>query len=261
MKIGLQTFTIRSFMQHEEDVEQTCKKLQEMGIKYLELAYVPFTLEYAKILQKYLLKYDLKVISSQLKLSVIQSKYSEIIAIHKLLNIHYMAISVIPFRYLLSGPLGLKRLGKIVNKLGQTLQDEGIQLLFHHHNYEFVHFGKKTAFDYIIEYFDPDVVQILSDTYWIQKGGYDVVSFLTQYSSHIKALHLRGFIDNHDSNLEENSMEFKEVMEYAITHNFYYGVIEQNTKQPFEEINKSIRVIVQNGYHLEDENKSGLERG
>jgi hypothetical protein len=59
---------------------------------------------------------------------------------------------------------------------------------------------------------------------------------------------LRGYIHTSDSNLAENEIDFKEVIEYAINNNFYYAVIEQNTDRPLEELEKSINYVIDVGF-------------
>lgn len=242
-KIALQTFTVRRFMQNEKDLDNTLKKLSEMGIKNLELAYIPWTERFIDTLSRYLKKYDMMPISSQIKLSIIEKNLDMLIKIHNSLGIKYMAISVIPFRNLLLGRSGIKRLATRLNKLGKVLKKNDIQLMFHHHNYEFIRFGRKTQFDYICEMFDPEYVQILSDTYWIRKGNYNIIEFFEKYKSHIKACHLRGHLDEKDSNITETDSDFVEVINYIKKNNFYYGAIEQNTENEFEEIQKSLSLI------------------
>jgi sugar phosphate isomerase/epimerase len=200
------------------------------------------------MLAKYLRKYNMEVISSQIKYSVITKNLEKIVSIHKKLGIEYMAISVIPFRHLLTGRLGLQKLSKKLNVLGKVLNQENIQLMFHHHNYEFIKLGKKMAFDYLIEYFDPLYVQILSDTYWIRRGAFDVIEFLDKYKSHIKAVHLRGCNKKTDTNLLNGDTNFCEVLKYITSNDFYYGVIEQNTEDELNEIDKSLKIIKECNY-------------
>ncbi len=249
-KLGLQTFTVRRLMQNENDLDQTLQRLSDMGIKNLELAYIPWSELYIDTLREYLKKYDMKAISSQIKLSVIEKNLDFLIQVHKSLGMKYMAVSVIPFRHLLSGPWGLKRLAWKLNSLGKTLHDEGIQLMFHHHNYEFIKFGSKMAFDILVEHFNPNYVQILSDTYWIRRGKFNVIDFLRKYKSHIKAVHLRGCINKNDTNLYDGDVDFCKVLDYIKKNKFYYGVIEQNTSNEFEEIEKSIEVIKECNHQL-----------
>ena len=240
MVIGLQTFTIRNIFQTEDEIDSTLKSLKDMGINYLELAYIPWNIEHITMLKKYLDKYQIQAISTQLTLKTITTNYEQVIKMHQLLNIKYLAISVIPFTNLLLGYPGLKSLALKLNKLGATLKNDGIQLLFHHHNYEFFKFPRGMAIDILLTFLDPTYCQILSDTYWIKKGGFKIIDFLEKYKKHIKALHLRGFIKNKDTNMLETEINFKKIIEYAEEHNYYYGVIEQNTEDALQEINKSI---------------------
>ena len=248
MIIGVQTYSIRKIFQTEEDIDFTLGKLHDLGIRNLELAYYPFTLESITLLKKYLDKYSMAIISCQIKYKVILKHFDGIINILKMLDCKYLAISVIPFRRLLMGTKGLHRLAREFNALGEKTKNHGVQLLFHHHNYEFIKFRKKLAFDILTEKIDSDLVKILSDTYWIKKGGFSCIEFFDNYNENIKALHLRGYIHTADSNLAENEIDFKEVIEYAIDNNFYYAVIEQNTNNPLEELEKSINYVKDAGY-------------
>ena len=63
----------------------------------------------------------------------------------------------------------------------------------------------------------------------------------------LKAVHLRGHRDKTDSNILECDADFKEVLNYIQSNDYYYGVIEQNTANELEEISKSIEVINSNG--------------
>ncbi len=248
MLIGLQTFTIRRIFQSENDIEKTLKNLKTMGINYLELAYFPFKMEKIKILKKYLEIYQIKVISSQIKYQTIINNFSEIMEIHQELNIRYIAISVIPFRRLFLGKYGLKKLANELNTLGERIEAYNIELLFHHHNYEFIKFNNKMAFDLLLKHLDPKKVKILSDTYWVKKGGFEVLAFLDKYKEYVKALHLRGYHNDSDSNFFDSDISLAQVIEYGKNNDFYYAVIEQNTKDELNEISKSVGYIKEAGY-------------
>ncbi len=242
-KIGLQTFTIRRYIQKEKDIDKSFKLLSDKGIKYLELAYVDFNLNNVQLIKKYLDKYQLQVISTQIKYPIILKHYDEIVQILKLLNASYLAISVIPFRSLY---LGKKRLIKYVNcmnKLGQCLKNDGLKLLFHHHNYEFIKYHHELAIDIIINHMNPNYVNLLTDTYWISKGGFNVLEFLKNHCQVIKGIHLRGIKNNRDTNLLDSEFDFKPIIDFMIKNQIPYGAIEQNTKEPFTEIEKSIKQI------------------
>jgi len=247
-KIALQTFTIRHHIQKEADIDTTFKKLSEAGIKYLELARVDFNLNAIHLIKKYLEKYQLTVISTQIKLSTILKHYDEIVEIHHLLNTSIMAISVIPFRSLYLGRKRLVKFVHVLNQLGQKLKDDHINLLFHHHNYEFIKYNKKLALDIIIKYMNPKFVNLLTDTYWINKGGFKVIEFLEKYQKVIKGIHLRGQKNKRDINLLESDFDFIEIIQFMIQNEIIYGAIEQNTIHPFIEINKSINHIKSLGF-------------
>lgn len=244
MKIGLQTFTVRKIFQSEQDINYTLDKLRHMGIRYLELAYIPWNQDYIDLLETCLKKYDMKAISSQIKHTVIEKHFDELIRIHHQLGIRYMAVSIMPPRYLFA----VKQFAKRLNTLGERLKKEKIQLLFHHHDHEFIRLPWGKAIDILTQELDPENVQYLSDTYWIAKKGYDVMEFLETYKSHIKALHLRGHHKKQDTNLSETDLTIGDIIQYGIDHEFYYGVIEQNSNDPLAQTEKSITRICQDGF-------------
>lgn len=248
MIIGLQTFTVRKIFQKESDIINTLTFLKSIGINYIELAYIPFNLQFITMLKKHLDDFGIQVISSQLKMKTIEADFDIIIKIHQLLNIKYMAVSVMPFKRLLFGERGLKTLANELNILGKRTKEEGIQLMFHHHNYEFIKFKNRLAFDLLLENLNPEYVQILSDTYWVKKGGFNHLEFFKKYAAFIKALHLRGYKNNTDNNLKDSDIDIKEIIDYAIKHQFYYGVIEQNSNDPLPQIEKSVSQIKQDGF-------------
>ncbi len=248
MRIGLQTFTVRQTFQTKNDREDTLKRLKAMGILDLELAYIPWNEETIASLEESLPRHGMRAFSSQIKWSVINKRFEEIMDYHRRLNIQYMAVAVIPFRRLLFGNYGLKKFAEELNTLGKATKKHGVRLLFHHHNYEFFRFPKGMALDLLIKHIDPEYVGILCDTYWVHRGGFGWHEFFTTYENHIEALHLRGYHKKSDDNLLDTPMEVGQIIEYALNHTFGYIVIEQDTKQPFSDIKKSVTRIKNEGY-------------
>ena len=248
MRIGLQTFTVRKAFQTENDRDDTLKRLKAMGIKDLELAYIPWDERTISSLEESLPRHHMRAVSSQIKWSLIHKRFEEIMDYHRRLHIQYMAVAVIPFRRLLFGNHGLKKFAEELNTLGRATKKHGVRLLFHHHNYEFFRFPKGLALDLLVRHLDTDCVGILSDTYWVHRGGFHVLDFLKRYEKYIEALHLRGFHKKHDENLLDTSMDVGSIIAYAIKQKYSYMVIEQDTKKPLTEIKKSVMRIKNEGY-------------
>ncbi len=243
--LGLQTFTIRKELNNPLEMENALSYVSNLGIKHLELAYIPFETDYINHLEELLAKYNQKAISSQIPLPKIIKNYDQLLTIHRQLGMKYMAVSVVPVKNLIMGPIGMKKLARKLNELGKKCKKDGLTLLFHHHNYEFFKVCGNTLFDTLIKHLDSEYVKILSDTYWIRKGGYSIIEFLEKYKTHIKAVHLRGHRDGENTNLKDADTCMKEVIEYIKINNFFYGVIEQDTKEPLQEIKKSVEYISQ----------------
>lgn len=59
-----------------------------------------------------------------------------------------------------------------LNKAGEALKAEGVELLYHNHNCELRHVNaEKRAYDILLEETDPQFVNFEFDSYWFTEGG------------------------------------------------------------------------------------------
>ncbi len=66
----------------------------------------------------------------------------------------------------------MHELAQRLNKAGETLQKEGVHLLYHNHNCELRHVNaEKRAYDILLEETDPAFVNFEFDSYWFTEGG------------------------------------------------------------------------------------------
>ena len=77
-----------------------------------------------------------------------------------------------------------------LNKGGRICQSQGIQLIYHNHDFEFYPVEGKIPFDVLLPLLDP-VVGIELDLYWITKGGKSAVEYLKKYPGRYPVLHLK----------------------------------------------------------------------
>lgn len=85
----------------------------------------------------------------------------------------------------------VKDLAKRLNKAGEELSKEGIQLLYHNHNCELQKVtSDKTAYDVIIENTDPAYVNFEFDSYWMTDGGANVEAVMEKLGSRMKLWHI-----------------------------------------------------------------------
>lgn len=80
---------------------------------------------------------------------------------------------------------------KQLNKAGKSLKEEGIQLLYHNHNYEFQKVqGKQTAYEYLIANTDPEYVGFEFDSYWPTEAGVCALDVMQSLGQRMKLYHI-----------------------------------------------------------------------
>ena len=80
-----------------------------------------------------------------------------------------------------------------ITKVGRLLKDNGIQLLYHNHDFEFQKFEDKFLLDWLYESVPSDLLQTEVDTCWVKYAGYDPCEYLKKYTGRSPVVHLKDF--------------------------------------------------------------------
>lgn len=95
------------------------------------------------------------------------------------------------YRFDYSDEKALRELAGRLNRVGEVLQKEGIELLYHNHNVELLLLGRgKHAYDVLIDETDPCFVSFEFDSYWFTDGGADAKSWMKRLGSRMKLWHV-----------------------------------------------------------------------
>ncbi|MDC7233697.1 MAG: sugar phosphate isomerase/epimerase [Spirochaetales bacterium] len=250
-ELALQTFTIRKFLKKEADRNKAFRQMKKAGVSGIELARVSFTPPVIAHINKLRKRENIDVLSTQIKLDTILKDLDWTIEFHKMLECPRAVVSVISHKHLKKGRSGLKEYGALLNDTGKTLKEEGIQLLFHHHNYEFVPLAGEEDVDgmtVLLEVLDPEYVNLVLDTYWLQRSGHDPAAFIRSMSGRVKGVHLRdmtlkGPLWNpgiRDCALGEGNLDFKGILEACEEAGVEYAAIEQDSSDPWKSVERSL---------------------
>lgn len=78
-----------------------------------------------------------------------------------------------------------------LNDAGKKLKREGINLLYHNHNYEFQKLdGGQTAYGYIVDHTDAGYVNFEFDSYWPTEAGVTVLDVMKMLGTRLKLYHI-----------------------------------------------------------------------
>lgn len=250
-QFSVQTFTIREYLKNEKRMAFAIRELSAIGIRSLEAARLNFNLSTAHVFKRLCDAHDVKIGSSQIKFDKIQDHFDEIVKIHKLWGCRNTAVSVLPLKYLMKKEEGLKAFAVLLNQLGERLRAHQINLLFHHHHFEFLKFNGRTGLELLLEHTKPENVGLVLDTYWIQRSGKTPQDLIEKYAGRVKVIHLRDYklkfskldLLPTDCEIGNGNLDFKKIIQTAISSGVEYMAIEQNAKDPFNSLKTSIENI------------------
>jgi sugar phosphate isomerase/epimerase len=89
---------------------------------------------------------------------------------------------------------GFRRFAAQANQIGEQLSKAGLTLSYHNHSFEFVHFGRYTGLDMILQETDPRYLKAELDVYWIQHGGGDPATWIMKMSGRMPVVHLKDMV-------------------------------------------------------------------
>lgn len=78
-----------------------------------------------------------------------------------------------------------------MNRAGEVFHKAGIQLVYHHHAFEFDPAPGRRAFDVLFERFDPKLVAWQCDVFWAAVAGEDPARLLAKLRGRVPLVHLK----------------------------------------------------------------------
>jgi len=187
-KVGVQLYSIRDYM--EKDMDKTLGEVKAMGYDYVEFAgYFGKSAEEVKAL---LDKHGLKCISVHQAPQLFFDEGQSAIDYLKVIGAEYCAIPWYE-ESKLAGSAEWEDTVKKFTKLGEDMKANGIQLLYHNHDFEFHKHEGKYLIDWLYESVPSDVLNPEFDTCWVRYAGEEPCKYIEKFSGRVDVLHLKDF--------------------------------------------------------------------
>ena len=111
-----------------------------------------------------------------------------------------------------------KQIAEWCNEAGRVCKEEGLEFLYHNHDYEFQVTEGVIPFDIVLQNTDPKYVNLEMDLYWVTKGNADPITYMKKYPGRFPVLHVkdmdytpeRGFAD-----VGSGRIDFPEIFSYS----------------------------------------------
>jgi sugar phosphate isomerase/epimerase len=203
LPIGLQLWTVKDEL--KRDFDGTLRKIAEIGYKEVELFELP---PESKLYQKqHFSDAGLRCVSGHFYLNQFGSQQT--IDEAKALGLKYMIVVFPTLRSMAGQDIAnadFKELSRQyekitlddykwnaeqLNKTGEKLKKNGLQLGYHNHAVDLKTFGNVIALDELIKRTDPSLVTFEMDCGHVIHAGYKPVTYLKKYPTRFRLLHLK----------------------------------------------------------------------
>lgn len=235
--IGLQLYSLRGKCQ--EDLENVFKFLSKDGYDGVEF-YSFFDIE-AKDMKALLKKYRLRSMGTHTGIEVLRNELEGLIRYNTLLESQYVSLAYFNGE----SKDDWLRLCELLEKAGEKLRSNGMELMYHNHGHEFEpRFDGEMAEDIILNNTSPENVSLELDCYWVKFANGDPELYLKNNLSRIKTIHLKD-MDKDGRKMTEvgtGIIRCAELYNICKEAGFKWVIIEQDniTIDPFESVKISI---------------------
>ena len=195
-KLGVQIFTVRDYLNDEDQIRETFKKIKSIGYDFFQTAGKPAVSneKYSALAREC----GLEICGTHESLTALAEDTQQAIENAKILETKIIGTGGYGF----NGSDGTWRtrgyhndeqlFGTIdmINGIASKIKPYGLKFTYHNHAHEFVKYGDKTVFQHFIDGTD-ETVSFCLDLYWAQYGGADVRKTIKDLTGRIDIIHLK----------------------------------------------------------------------
>lgn len=188
MKAGLNLFSIRNLIKTEDDFLATAKKLRDMGYSYLQYSGAPFEPERIERVSR---ATGLPVYLTHVPMDRIIDDTEKLMDEHEMFGCKNIGLGMMPLEITVNDEKCKQKVAELENA-AIRMEKRGFKFFYHHHHYEFYkNADGECVIDYIIK--NAPHVNFTLDTYWLQYGGVDILSFIDKVKGRIGCVHLKDY--------------------------------------------------------------------
>lgn len=205
---AVQQFMLGSVMNNETQARDVLKKMKEAGYTGIELC--GFMIHPAGLMVRLMTKAagmpvgkggkldwkgivkdsGLQVVSLHTDLGSVERDAAAVAAEAKEFGTKYAVITGM-YRFPYGEEKAVRELAARLNKAGNALKQEGINLLYHNHNCELQRVnGDLRGYDVLLSDTDPAAVNFEFDSYWFAEGGADPLSWMKRLGDRMRLWHI-----------------------------------------------------------------------
>lgn len=193
LPVGLQVYGLRDLLENNpKNFEPVMMKVKEMGYNGVELAGL-YGLE-PQYVKEVLERVGLAPLSAHVPLADMMADSQKVIEDYKVIGCRYLVVPYLPEEYRHNTP-GYETVICEMTRIGQQMSEQGITLLYHNHDFEFVTLPDGSlGLDDIYRRIPSTALQAEPDTCWIHVAGQNPSAYVEKYAGRCPVVHLKDYI-------------------------------------------------------------------
>ena len=241
--LAAQLYTLRDFTKTPADIAATMKKVRQLGYEAVQTSALG-PIDPAE-LKRITDGEGLQIVATHVSYDRIREEPQAVIDEHKLWGCRHVAIGGLPADF--RNEAGFPAFARQASQAARPLIEAGLTFSYHNHSFELQRFGGRTALEVLAEESDPEVFSFEIDTYWIQHGGANPVTWLDRLNGRMHVVHLKDMAMDGSKQLfaevGEGNLEWEPILAACKRAAIEWYIIEQDTCQrdPFEALGISLR--------------------
>lgn len=246
MQIGVQLFTLREQCTTLEDLENTLKRVAEIGYRYVQVAKVcPY--EPAWLKEK-LDENGLRCVVTHTSAEQLHADAVAVAKDHDILNCSYVGRASYPFPEKTPDDFAAD-----FKDVARILAENGKRFMLHNHKHEFTKDADGVFFlDRLMQLFPPEQLGVILDTYWVYQVGEDPAAWLRKLSGRVPCIHLKDSTpDGKMAVIGEGVLDWDSIFEAAREAGTEYMLVEQDDcygEDPFDCLARSYAYLIKRGF-------------
>ena len=189
LPIAVQFYSVRD--EAEKDFYGTLKKIKEMGYDGVEFAGLfNHTPEAVRDMCKEL---DITPVSAHVPIDDMINDIEGSVAAYKTIGCKYIAVPYVTEERR-PGAEKFDETVEYIKKIGAECKKNGMVLLYHNHDFEFIKIDGEYGLDILYNSVDADLLQTELDTCWVNVGGEVPAEYVLKYTGRAPVVHLKDFV-------------------------------------------------------------------
>lgn len=248
--LGAQLYTCREFTKTLADIEQTFRKVREIGYTSVQISGFG-AVEPAEV-AKLVADSGLIVAATHMGWNQFLDDLDTVIATHKMWHCTHAAIGGLPGEY--RSAEGLQRFLDELPPVAEKLAAEGLTFSYHNHAHEFERINGSTWLGALYDQADPAHLKAELDVHWVQAGGGDPAWWVRRCAGREPLLHLKDFTivggERRFAEIGEGNLNWSAILDEADAAGVEYYLVEQDNcydRDCFESLAISYRNLTKMG--------------